>query len=213
MIVSRLLLAGLVLAASPVFAAPGAEAPGRLTARLYDYANTNRSQVEAAQQHVAETYRHIGVTVQWLGTARPEAIRTGEEAWPSDVGETSMLSVALITNAMADRIELPSNVAGYAATDDARRGRMAFVVVARTQRLAFRGELFHSRVLGAVMAHEIAHLLLPRGAHARTGLMRPSWSAMDFAFPGRQVFSPRDAAAVRQSVERLTQAAGSRVAD
>ncbi len=213
MIVSRLLLAGLVLAANPALAAPKADAAGRLTARIYDYANVNRGQMGAAQQQVADTYRQIGVNVQWLMTARPDTIASGNESWPTDVEESAMLSVALMTNAMAERIHVPPNVAGYAATDGARHGRMAFVVVERTQRIALHTPLFHWRVLGAVIAHEMGHLLLPRGTHARTGLMRPSWSAADFAMPGRHTFSQNDARAIRQSVEAMTHAAGSRVAD
>lgn len=213
MIVSRLLLAGFVLAASPALAAPKADAAGRLTARIYDYANVNRDQMQAAQQQVAETYGQIGVTVQWLDTARPNAVAAGQEAWPTDDDEASMVNVALITGAMAEGVGVPQNVAGYAATDNHRQGRMAFVVVDRTERIAFHGQLFHWRVLGAVMAHEIAHLLLPRGAHARIGLMRPSWSAGDFAMPGRQTFSQKDATAIRQSVGALTHATGSPVAD
>ena len=100
MIVSRLLLAGLVLAARPALAAPEAEPTGRLTARIYDYANVNPSQVEAAQQHVADTYRQIGVNLQWLMTARPNSIASGKGSWPTDVEEAAMLSVALMSNAM-----------------------------------------------------------------------------------------------------------------
>jgi hypothetical protein len=35
-------------------------------------------------------------------------------------------------------------------------------------------------LLGDVVAHEIAHLLLGTNAHSDTGIMRPHWSEQDF---------------------------------
>ena len=160
---------------------------------------------------MADTYQQIGVPIQWRQTARAADIAAGRGAWPSD--SQAMLTIALITSAMGERIELPSNVAGYAATDPGGGGRMAFIVVDRTTQMAARGHLFHFQVLGAVVAHEIAHLLLPRRAHAPSGLMRPSWSASDFAPPGHQTFSRDDAASIRASVDALVHSSRPRVAD
>ena len=57
-------------------------------------------------------------------------------------------------------------------------------------------------LLGFVMAHEIAHLMLPRGAHAEAGLMRGHWNVGDF----RQTdvlklgFSADQASAIRSTL-------------
>ena len=208
---SRLLLLGLVLVSSPVSAAPAPGTTGAVTARIYDYVGVRQDQIEAAQQQVADTYQQIGVPIRWGQTARAADIAAGRGEWPSDAG--TMLTIAFIASSMGQPIQLPSNVAGYAATDPLGGGRMAFIVVDRTTQIAARGHLFHFQVLGAVVAHEIAHLLLPRRAHARSGLMRPSWSVSDFARPGHHTFSRDDAATIRASVDALVQGTRTRVAD
>jgi hypothetical protein len=210
---SRLLplLLGLVIGSSPASAAPAPGATGAVTARIYDYVGIGQDQIDAAQQQVADTYRQIGVPMRWAQTARAADISAGRSEWPSDSG--TMLTIALIASGMGQRIQLPSNVVGYAATDPGGGGRMAFIVVDRTTHIAARGRLFHFHVLGAVVAHEIAHLLLPRRAHARSGLMRPSWNVSDFARPGHQTFSRADAASIRASVDALVHGSRTRVAD
>ena len=50
-------------------------------------------------------------------------------------------------------------------------------------------------LLGAAMAHEIVHMLLPVGSHAESGLMRPQWSTEDL--------KPRDIAAMGLSPRTL----------
>lgn len=212
MIALRLLLIGLVLASSPAFAAPPhVRSADTVTARIYDYVGVSQSQIEAAQQQVAATYRQISVTMRWKQTVRPADIAAGRAEWPRD--SSAMLSVALIASRMAQRIQLPPDVAGYAATDGAGGGRMAFVVADRTNQIAVGGHLFHFQVLGAVVAHEIAHLLLPRRPHARSGLMRQSWTVADFAMPGHHTFSREEAAAIRASVDVLVNGSRPRVAD
>lgn len=207
---TRLLPIALVLVASPAFTEPKKGPAGAITARIYDYARVERGQLQSAQQQVADIYRAIGVVIEWRDTARPAAIANGTEQWPTD--EDAMFTIALITTGMAERVKLPPDVAGFAATDHDRGGRMAFIVVDRTQGIARGGRLFHFQVLGGVITHELAHLLLPRRSHSRSGIMRPTWSAADFASPGHQTFARDDAASIRNSVVALG-TARARIAD
>ena len=40
------------------------------------------------------------------------------------------------------------------------------------------------KVLATAIAHELGHMLLPDGKHARAGLMRPLWDGNDFRLAG-----------------------------
>jgi hypothetical protein len=58
-------------------------------------------------------------------------------------------------------------------------------------------------VLGHAMAHELGHLLLPYGSHARAGLMRGRWLTGDFKAlaVGRLLFSPAEGALMRERIQ------------
>ena len=60
------------------------------------------------------------------------------------------------------------------------------------------------QLLGHAMAHELGHILLGTGSHAKTGLMQPGWgdSALDDISKGRLLFSSKDAARIRVAVAR-----------
>lgn len=52
-----------------------------------------------------------------------------------------------------------------------------------------------AEILGAMLAHEIGHLLLGRPSHSNTGIMRGVWSDQDLKniVRGRMWFTARDA--------------------
>jgi hypothetical protein len=57
-------------------------------------------------------------------------------------------------------------------------------------------------LLGDVVAHEIAHLLLGTNAHSDTGIMRPHWSEQDLinANKGHLLFTPAQGQTMRKKV-------------
>jgi hypothetical protein len=59
-------------------------------------------------------------------------------------------------------------------------------------------------LLGDVVAHEIAHLLLGTNAHSDTGIMRPHWSEQDLvnASKGHLIFTQAQAQTMRKKVSR-----------
>jgi hypothetical protein len=54
-------------------------------------------------------------------------------------------------------------------------------------------------VLGAAIAHEIGHLLLPHDSHSKSGIMRAEWNQSDFrnAKSGGLLFTADQAAQIR----------------
>lgn len=61
-------------------------------------------------------------------------------------------------------------------------GTLAFVMYDRVVSLSSRNGLSRSEALALVMAHEIGHLLMPDGKHAKFGLMAASWTSRDLRF-------------------------------
>jgi hypothetical protein len=203
--VRRLVLAGLALiTATPALAAPPSVTASTITIRIHDYAHVSDRQIQAAQDHVSDTFARIGIDTSWRPTARPRH-RVTDTGW-ADEPEDASLVVMLITSQMADRIRLPGDVAGYAATDADEIGRVAFVVADRTERVAARAAVGSDVVLGGVMAHELAHLLLPGRPHSASGMMRSKWTPRDFLDLGQHAFADEEVVIIRQSVADLARA-------
>lgn len=208
--VRRLVLAGVALmTAAPALAAPAAVTATTVTIRIHDYAHVSSGQIQAAQDHVSDTFARIGIDAVWRPPVRPRDPGTRHASEPEDAS----LVVMLITGDMAARIRLPRGVAGYAATAADETGRVAFVVADRTEKIARQGHVPHADVLGGVMAHEVAHLLLPGRPHSADGMMRSKWVPRDFIDLERHLFSDEEIVIIRQSVASLARTPAVRMAD
>ncbi len=90
---------------------------------------------------------------------------------------------------------------------------IAWIFYERIERAAHRAAVDRAIVLGHVMAHEIAHALLPVARHGPSGLMRATWRHADLvdAVQGQLRFSGDEAAAIRDRL-RPSPAAGPSIA-
>jgi hypothetical protein len=80
---------------------------------------------------------------------------------------------------MSRRTLMSDEVVGMAAVTPEDGGRIAYILFDRVCHVAGASASDSMDVMGLVMAHELAHLLLPYGSHARTGLMRATWAVTD----------------------------------
>lgn len=169
-----------------------------ITMRVYDYSHVDATTLAKAQEQVAQIYARVGVGVRWFETVKPLDRAMGREWFGSpDV------TILLIDDRMAAQRRLPSRVLGSAAVDDEEMGRVAYVLRDRIVNVALRGATEEARVLSVVIAHEVGHLLLPRGSSTSSGLMRPHWEPSDFHRAAAQPrpFSAADALTIRQTLE------------
>jgi hypothetical protein len=171
-----------------------------LTIRIHDYANVDPQELQRAQQQVSETYAQAGVRLQWRAPAHPAEVSAGHASWPRD-GEP-LFTVIMLARGMAPH-PMPSGVAGYAPITRERGGRLAFVFADRTLAIARRAAVSYSSVLSAVIAHELAHLLMPQRSHAANGLMRPNWSPDEFRWAAKQRFTVDESRAIRDMAGSL----------
>ncbi|MEQ1731310.1 MAG: hypothetical protein ABL982_23315, partial [Vicinamibacterales bacterium] len=112
-----------------------------------------------------------------------------------------------ITSGMSPRVGKSTGVAGWAAVGRDRGGRLCFIVADRTAATARRANLAHTRVLSSVIAHELAHLLMPGRSHGRRGIMRPLWNPREFADTLPHAFSSDEARDILGTVARLAASA------
>src|SRR5262249_45030765 len=104
---------------------------------------------------------------------------------------------------MAARGHIAPGVLGYAAVPDEGMGAIAYAIYDRVRSVALEVPTNEGNLLGFVMAHEIGHLMLPRGSHSRAGLMKSDWDVRDLGRVdlAKLQFSEQQAAQIRSTIE------------
>lgn len=196
--------------ARPVSAGPATQHCPTLSIRIHDYANVDRREMQRVQQQVSEMYAQTGVHLEWLTVAHPVQALAGRASWPVD-GEPQ-LTVIVLGRGMAAPPGIAKEVAGYAPITREHGGRVAFAFGDRAAAIAERAATSPSTVLSAVIAHEIAHLLMPQRSHSADGLMHAEWAPDQFRWAARWRFSSEESRDIRDMAGVLAGRA-QRVAD
>jgi hypothetical protein len=131
---------------------------------LVNEAGTPLEVIQTAQSRVTRIYRPIGVGLLWIDTGAigPEVV-----------------VLKIVRDAKSERLKAAADSLGVALTGARGRGRFAYVFYDRIELVSRRNRLDAAAVLGAAIAHELAHLLLPHGSHTARGLMSADWSRAD----------------------------------
>jgi hypothetical protein len=156
------------------------------------------SSLRRAEQEVIAVFKRIGVDVDWIGCGLDSRADDGRARRPP-----LPIRVAVMAHMSKAFIVIPSDVLGLVMREsDAQE--TAWVLFDRIERVSDRYALDTGLVLGHAMAHEIAHLLLPRGRHGANGLMRPSWDSDNLldAVHGQLGFSAGEADLIRARLAR-----------
>ena len=119
-----------------------------------------------AQSIVFDTYRDADVAIVWA-------------AGPIEAADR-LLTVTFTTTATAPGGLTPDAFGVAPSPGDGTRGTHAYVFVDRVKGFADEHAVSLGYVLGAAIAHEIGHLLLPPNSHAAEGIMQPSWHPGQF---------------------------------
>jgi hypothetical protein len=214
---SRLCAVAILLCTvSPALAEPAVTSSAAVTTatslsiRIHDYAHVDAEDWQRTEQQISETYARTGVHVQWRLVARPADAEAGRASWPSDAPAT--ITVIVLADGMSGPKGMAADVAGYAPITRERGGRIAFVFAQRTRNIAEQAGVAHEQVLSAVIAHEIAHLLMPGRSHSPDGLMRAHWVPDEFGRTRQQRFSAEEGQAIHDMVGLLA-GGGGRIAD
>ena len=198
---SIVLLMMLVCWAGSTAAASPRETMGAVSIRIYDYAQIDGRQLQRAERRVSAIYEQIGVQIDWRAAREPSEIEGGRGQWPHD--PPAHVTVVWTASAMGRRLNLQEDVAGYAPITREHGGRVAYVFGERTRAIAAEGAVDESEVLAGVIAHELAHLLMPKRSHSRDGVMRPQWTPAEFRSLNQERFSSSEADSIRQTVRAM----------
>ena len=179
---STFLVAG-VMAGQPGVAGAGPT----VLVMLQNDATASPDVVSRAQVEVVRLFALIDVVITWV----TEVPRNG-----------ARLRVILLTTWEPVDNKVPATVLGYTQAGRDRRGIRAYVFWLRVERASQKFTASLDRVLAIAIAHELGHMLLPTGAHARRGLMQAPWDSEHFrsASAGLLQFSPETANLIRRGL-------------
>jgi hypothetical protein len=156
---------------------------------LQNDANVPSELVEQAKGEVTRLFALIDVGITWV----------------IDVPEpgTRLRVVSLTTWEPSDKKVQPS-VLGYTQIAPGKRGVRGYVFWRRVERASLTFTARLDRLLAVAIAHELGHMLLPNGKHAKSGLMAGPWDSGHFraASAGLLAFAGDSALLVQREVSK-----------
>jgi hypothetical protein len=186
----------------------GAPAPGAETAvwvRLYDYAGVSSQTLGAAKADASAILLQAGVRVEWAECPlrQDDALKNAACRLPITAAD---LEIRILDRGMAKRTPTTRHCLGYALLVPGAN-TIAGVFFHRALDLEKSNLATRSAILGAMMAHEIGHLLLERAGHSNTGIMRARWGDDDLKriAKGRMWFTAEQA---RLMIARVSRRSG-----
>jgi hypothetical protein len=173
----------------------------QITIGAYDYAHAAPDAVLKAERVTDGILQVAGVSIVWLACSADES-SPRNPACANLVGPTK-LTLHIIPKDAAARLRLESEVFGIAV--EGRVGGFAcdaWVFYDKISEAAEQTGLSLPQILGAVIAHELGHLLLGANSHSKIGLMRARWTreVLVAADLGELGFSDAERARIRNSV-------------
>jgi hypothetical protein len=144
---------------------------------------------EAAEQEVVRIYAAAGVHAVWRdGFALADQTRT--DLFP-------YVSVRILDSWATERMTAGERRGSKIVGRAARATGRAYVFYPRLESAARFRDRHVGMVVGAAMAHEVGHLLLPKNSHSNVGIMRED---LDLKSHRPLGFTPAQSAAIRKAL-------------
>ncbi len=200
-----LIILGLFVAGSPLsLAASGqktlATEPGKLTLRVFNYAQVSPLMLGHAQREASRVFTASGIETAWVEcvTNPPDPAVQAICRKPFSPERMIIRIVKQVTSSPG----FTQKALGFAFGDAA-----ASVIYDRIKRTVWEEDLFSKDLpsfLGDAMAHEIGHLLLGSNSHSPVGIMRGRWLREDILriAMGQLHFTDEQSIALRAEVLR-----------
>lgn len=187
---SALSSAFLTIATLTCLPAVSAAQPVRSTVvvMLQNDAGTPPDLVDRASREVTRLFSLIDIDIVWV----------------TDVPADARLRVVSLTNWEPNEQRVQPSVLGYTQIAQGKRGIRAYVFWRRVDQASQKFTASLDKVLAIAIAHELGHMLLPDGMHAKAGLMQAPWDASHFrsASAGLLAFSPDSAALIQREMAK-----------
>ena len=204
-LVAWLMLTFIFVAAHPSSADERADGELPVTIQIHDYWHVSPESLARAREIVTAAYAHIGIRTEWLGVVQQNEKHPGATGRGATLRvPLAQVTVIILTPRMAARGHVEEGALGFAAVPAEGMGRIAYAIYDRVRDTAARAAMNEDDLLGFVMTHEIAHLLLPPASHTQTGLMRGHWNVRDLQQTDvlKLGFSREEASSIRRMLQR-----------
>jgi len=176
-----------VLLCGIAFASAGAQ----LHVIVYKDAPVSEEVLDRARAEAVRIFRGAGIELSWINCSRNMA---------ANECQASPAEGVLYLNIVSQGTLVHDLVYGEAFLDDRGKGKVADVFYDRVKDAQRELGINEGRLLGAIAAHEIGHLVLGLHAHHWTGIMTPNWDRENLRLLGMGTlfFSKEQAIRMRQ---------------
>jgi hypothetical protein len=167
-----------------------------IAVRIYNLANVSKQELATAESEAAWLLGTAGIGVIWnVCPLRPDRYAGCDDH--STGNAVLKFAIEILPNHTRRPLEEPM---GAARPWDGN-ANLAEVNYANVAELAAWSNQLRGNILGAVMAHELGHLLLRSGDHS-AGIMQARWSRNEVELIGRRIltFTPEQAQQMRRSL-------------
>jgi len=147
-----------------------------VTVAVHNNAGVAPSTLLQAEHRASAIFKQAGVVVEWANCDLPgEAARIVSSCHVAEFPRHLHLSIAPRSK------NLTESVLGISFLGEDGSGCYSDIFFEPAAEIHQRSHVDLGTLLGHVVAHEIAHLLLGTNAHSATGIMRPHWNDRDLA--------------------------------
>jgi hypothetical protein len=156
---------------------PASASGATLTFRVYNYARVDPVSLARSEEVTTALFERLGIEITWVDCLVSKAQSRTYPACQTEMGSTDLV-LRILPRRMAEKLAFPNEPLGSAQTCSVGEPACELnVFYHRVDALAVNGYRA-DRILGYVIAHEVAHVLLgPR--HSEEGIMRGEWTPSD----------------------------------
>jgi hypothetical protein len=199
----RISLVVILMSAAVVMSSGRAEARDEavIRVRIYDYVGLAPETLTETQRLAANFYVPTGLAIDWAPTFRPHSRN-------HEYGRLQDFTINVLNRSMAARTTWAPDALGTAVVSPSGGGSIAYVLYDRLKDAAGASGWQVKDLLALVIAHELAHLLLPPGSHSSDGLMRSGWDVSELRHIrlNSLAFTPDHVAAIRRRLAEMVPA-------
>jgi len=177
-----------------------------ITIRVYDFTGIPSQELSRAQREADDIFARSNVALSWLNCTYDGERRPADQACNA-VNGPSVLNLRLLPSHMEPKQGLPKGIFGFSLMSTTGGfSSTTNVYVDKVNTIADGSKYRQPVVLGAIIAHELGHLLLGIGSHSKAGLMSLPWGpkALTAADQGTLGFSKKEAKQLEEAVVRRT---------
>jgi hypothetical protein len=165
---------------SSAAASAAAPLPATIAVEIDDHARIPRAILSRAAARAAAAFRAVQVRTDWARRMPPgEANSVLEDGCEPVDAPRVELRIVIPSRRVTERLDQADWLGIALHGEGGVPARLAYVFYTRVEAAAHATGADTGDVLGYVLAHEVAHLLLPPAWHSPRGIMRSEWRRVD----------------------------------